>query len=366
MPKSNKMTRTNRIRKSKTNRPSATARRARRARRSRPEGYGGRSSPSNTVYKQESLGGQTQNTLKLAPLKRPDTRARYIKAVSAPSTFVGNADSLITSALSGLQSVGSFIICPQADLRQIADSLQNFLYSGSPASATPVNPPARFLLQTAKDVFDFANRSSAPVTLKLHIVKCKRDTWYNSEQSARMTYNSPNGLSVYWDGTPDDAFRAGIQAQSVPFQPLSANDDWLNPGIVPTQSVIFNQYFTIEKTVEVQLAQGGVHQITLDSYYDKVIDASLYANTPLVGIMGVTRFLMYTAIGAPVIEGGTNNITSAVVDLGCIRSTKYKFTQTSSPVPALFQDGSELVQTSYNNTVQINPGSGGSQAAVTA
>jgi len=104
----------------------------------------------------------------------------------------------------------------------------------------------------------------------------------------------------------------------------------------------------------------------LDAYYDKVIDASLYANTPLVGIMGVSRFLMYTAIGAPVIEGGTNNITTSVVDLGCIRSTKYKFTQSASPVPALFQDGSELAQVTYNNTVQINPGSGGSQAVVTA
>jgi len=365
MPKnSNRMTRSNAIKKS-TKKPKAKAmpKKKRGAARSRPEGYAGR---TNVLFKQESLGGQTQNTLKLVPLKRPDSRARYIKAVSAPSTFNGSADALITSSTSGLQAVGTFILCPQADLRQIADSLQNYLYSGSPSSATPVNAPARFLLQTAQDVFDFANRSSAPVTLKLHVVKCKRDTWYNSEQSCRMQYNSPNGLTVYWNGAPDDAFRAGVQAQSVPFQVLSANDDWLNPGILPTQSAIFNQYFSIEKTVEVQLAQGGVHQLTLDSYYDKVIDASLYANTPLVGIMGVTRFLMYTAIGAPVIEGGTNNITTAVVDLGCIRSTKYKFTQTSSPVPALFQDGSELAQVTYNNTVQINPGSGGSQAVVTA
>jgi len=331
---------------------------------SRPRGK--KSVTKALVLKQESLGGQTQNIVKLAPLARPDTRARYIKAVSAPSTFNGSSDALITSSTSGLQAVGSYFICPQADLRQIADSLQNFLYSGSPSSATPVNPPARFLLQTSQDVFDFANRSSAPVTLKLHIVKCKRDTWNADDQTYRMQYNSPNGLTVYWNGAPDDAFRAGVQAQSVPFQPLSANDDWLNPGILPTQSVIFNQYFTIEKTVEVQLAQGGVHQITLDAYYDKVIDASLYANTPLVGIMGVSRFLMYTAIGAPVIEGGTNNITTSVVDLGCIRSTKYKFTQSASPVPALFQDGSELAQVTYNNTVQINPGSGGSQAVVTA
>jgi len=332
-------------------------------------GYGSHESVSPhraTLIKQESLGGQTHNTFALTPLKRPDTRAKYIKAVSTPSTFNRVSDLLITSSVSGLQSIGSYGICPQADLRQIADSLQNFLYSGSPSSATPVNPPARFLLQTSQDVFDIANRSSAPVSVKMYIIKCKRDTWFAADQNYRMTYNSPNGLSVYWNGSPDDAMRAGIQAQSVPFQSTPTNDDWLNPGILPTQSTIFNQYFAIEKCVEIEMAQGGVHQLTVNAYYDKVCDASVYANTPLVGIMGVSRFVMFTATGAPVIEGGTNNITTAVVDLGVIRTTKYKFTQSSSPVPALFQDGSELEQVTSNNTVQINPGSGGSQAVVTA
>jgi len=337
-------------------------------------GYGSHQSVSphraaltkTTLIKQESLGGQTHNTFALAPLKRPDSRAKYIKAVSAPSTFNRVSDLLITSAVSGLQAIGSYGICPQADLRQIADSLQNFLYSGSPSSATPVNPPARFLLQTSQDVFDIANRSSAPVSVKMYVINCKRDTWFAADVGYRMTYNSPNGLSVWWNGSPDDAMRAGIQAQSVPFQTTPANDDWLNPGILPTQSTIFNQYFAIEKCVEIEMAQGGVHQLTVNGYYDKICDASVYANTPLVGVMGVSRFVMFTATGAPVIEGGTNNITTAVVDLGIIRTTKYKFTQASSPVPALFQDGSELEQVTSNNTVQINPGSGGSQAVVTA
>jgi hypothetical protein len=276
------------------------------------------------------------------------------------------SDLLITSAVSGLQAIGSYTLASQSDLRQIADSLQNFLYSGSPSSATPVNPPARFLLQTSQDVFDIANRTSAPVSVKMYIIKCKRDTWFNTEVGCRMTYNSPNGLSVYWNGSPDDAFRAGIQAQSVPFQSTPGNDDWLNPGILPTQSVIFNQYFTIEKCVEIEMAQGGVHQLTVNAYYDKVCDASVYANTPLVGIMGVTRFAMFTAVGAPVIEGGTNNITTAVVDLGIIRTTKYKFTQSSSPVPAMFQDGNELTQVTSVNTVAINPGDGSSSAVQTA
>lgn len=363
MPKnSNRMTRSNRPAKKTSAKKRVAKSSFRKKMSSKRTPYGGKS----MLVKQESLGGQTHNTFSLPPLKRPDTRARYIKAVSASSSFNYVSDTLITSSLSGLQAVNTQIICPQAQLRQIADSLQNFLYSGSVSSATPVNPPARFLLENVLDVFDIQNRSSAPVSVKLYVLNCKRDTWYNAELGARMTYNSPNGLSVYWDGTPDDAWRAGVQAQSVPFQSVSANDDWLNPGILPTQSAIFNQYFNVEKCVEIEMAQGGVHQLTLNSYYDKVCDASVYANTPLVGIMGITRFLMIQAVGTPIIEAGTNNITTSVVDLGLIRTQKYKFTQTSSPVPALFQSGNELEQITSVNTIQINPGSGASSAVQTA
>lgn len=315
---------------------------------------------SRQVIKQETLGGQTANTCTLYPLTRRDTRARYIKAVSTPSTYNRIIKGSILSGATGLQAITATQIAPQSDLKLIADSLQNYLATGDSTVALQ-SAPTRFLLENVHNVFDFSNRSSAPCTLKIYVVVAKRDTWRTS--SNIMVYNSPTGASVYWNGFPDDAMRAGIQAQSEPFETDPANDDWLNPGMMPKQSTIFNNYFRVEKEFEVEMATGGVHQLTLHSLYDKVIDASVYANTPLVGIQGVTRFLLYQAVGTPVVvSGDSTNMTSAEVNIGVIQTCRYKYTIASAPLAMSFQDDVELTQTLFANTAAINPGSGAAQA----
>jgi len=317
------------------------------------------------LVKQESLGTQTQNTVRMGPITKGDSRARYIKAVSARSTFNKIAQYSLVGGVTGLQAIYTSYIAPQSDLKQMADSLQNLLYSGTASTGTAVNQPARFLLEDVHNVYDFSNRSSAPCTLKLYIISAKRDTWYSA--STPMMYTSPNAALVTWNGEPDDAFRAGIQAQSDPFQSTPGNNDWLNPGIVPTQSVIFNQYFKIDKEIEIELATGGVHQLDLRCHYDKICDASVYASTPLVGVRGITRFLMATAIGTPVvIDGQTADMTTSAVNIGVILTKKYSFTQSASPVAVAFQDGNELAQVNAFQVNQINPGSGLASAVVDA
>lgn len=325
----------------------------------------GKRTKTKLLVKQESLGTQTQNKVSLAPLTKPDSRARYIKAVSAPSTMNKISQYSLSSLTTGLQAVYTSYIAPQSDLKNIADSLQSYLFSGSASGGTAGDAPARFLLQDIDHVYDFANRSSAPCTLKLYVVAAKRDTWFSA--TTPMVYRSPNGAEVTWNGEPDDAFRAGIQAQSDPFVSSSVNDDWLNPGIVPTQSVIFNQYFKIEKEIEIELATGGVHQLNLHAHYDKVCDASVYGNTPLVGVRGITRFLMATAVGTPVVVAEQPNLmTTSNVNIGVTLVKKYRFTQSASPVQVAFTDGNEFAQLAFNNTAQINPGSGAAVAVAEA
>lgn len=327
--------------------------------------YASKPRGTRQIIKQESLGGQTSNSLTLLPLTRRDTRARYIKAVSASSTYNRIIKFNILSGSTGVQGITASQIAPQSDLKLIADSLQNYLATGDSNTGTPVNAPSRFLLENIHDVFDFSNRSTAPCTLKIYIVQAKRDTWRTG--SNLMTYRSPNGAQVYWNGFPDDAMRAGIQAQSDPFQTTAGNDDWLNPGMMPHQSTIFNNYFKVEKTVEVEMAQGGVHQLTLHSLYDKMIDASVYANEPLVGIAGVTRFLLFQAVGVPVVVSGDSaDMTTAAVNIGVIQTVRYKYTQASSPATLSFQDDVELTQVAFSSTAQVNPGSGSASAVAEA
>lgn len=320
---------------------------------------------SKMVIRQEGLGQQTANTLRLLPLTKPDTRARYIKAVSASSTYNFNRQYSIISGTTGLQAINATPIAPQSDLRLIADSLQNYLMTGDSTTAgnTP-QAPSRFLLEGCYETYDFANRSTAPCTLKLYIIQAKRDTWYSA--STPMIFNSTNGFTVDWNGAPDDAMRAGIQASSDPFVSTPGDDNWLNPGMTPTNSSIFNQYFKIEKEMEVELAQGGVHQLTLNSYYDKMCDASVYANTPLVSVRGITRYVLALAVGNPVIVTGTNSMTTSEVEIGVIQTVKYKYTQAWSPVKVAFQDPNNLYQVASNATYQVNPGSGATAQVATA
>lgn len=319
---------------------------------------------SKTVIKQESLGQQTESRVRLGPLGKPDSRAKFIKAVSVSSTYNKVREFSFASGATGVQSITSVPMAPQGDLRNIAESLQNYLATGSSSIGTSVNAPSRFLLEDLNEVYDFANRSSAPCTLRLYIVEAKRDTWYST--TSPMQYNSPNGAQVTWNGQPDDAMRAGIQAASDPFVSIPAQGDWLNPGMLPTHSPIFNQYFKIVRTEEIELAQGGVHQLTINQHFDKVCDASVYANTPLVGVRGITRFLFATVIGTPVIVTGTANMTTSEVEIGCIQTIQYKFTQASAPAKLAFQDPNPLALVAPAATYQINPGSGLAAPVVTA
>ena len=320
------------------------------------------------VVRQEGLGQQTETKMALIHLGKRDTRANLIKKIGEASTYLYTKTFDITSPIiggvitTGRQATSSRYIAIQADLRNIAESLQNYLATGSSSSGSPLNAPARFLLENAHCVYDFSNRSTAPVTLKMYIVTNKRDTWDPPSGNVNdfMNFNSPNGAVVRWNGYPIDAFRAGIQATADPFQSTSTDGAWENPGTVPTNSPIFNQYFKIEREMEVEMSTGGVHRLELHIPYDKMCDATVYANTPYVGIRGLTRFLVFCAVGSPV-KATDNTMTTAGVDIGCIETVKYRYTQSWAPAGLNFQNSdTPLTQESAAAALQINAGSGAS------
>jgi len=330
-----------------------------------------RKAHNKLVVRQEGLGQQTESKMSLTRLGKLDSRAFLIKHIGEASTYLYTKTFDITSPIvggvitTGRQGTMSRYIAIQADLRNIGESLQNLLATGSSSSGSPINQPARYLLESAHAVYDFSNRSTAPCTLKMYIVSNKRDTWNPPSGNTldSMQYNSPNGAQVLWSGYPIDAFRAGIQATADPFQSAGVADSaWENPGTVPTNSPIFNQYFKIEREMEVEMSTGGVHRLELHVPFDKMVDASVYANTPLVGVRGVTRFLVFCAVGSPV-KATDNTMTTAGVDIGCIETLKYRYTQSWAPAGVNFQHSdTPLTQENAASALQINAGSGASSS----
>jgi len=310
------------------------------------------------VVRQEALGQATENKISLLPHK-PDSRARYIKAVSVPSHYISQTNYSIDSGTSGINACSLTYFAAQTALSVIAGKLQGTV-GPNVAGVSQIVPPARFLLENFHGTYTFTNRSSAPVSLKIYVLTSKRDSWSGTPPD-QMTYNSPNGQSFRWDGGPVTAFQQGIYAG----EGGTGTNEWLLPGVVPTQSDIFNQYFKIEREVEIEMAQGGTHRMEINKHFDKVCDASVYGNTPLVGIKGLTHFLMFLATGVPVFDTVSASMTTAPVEIGVIETNAYRYTQSWSPAGVVNLSGG-LPQDAIANLYQINPGSGAASAIVQA
>lgn len=311
-----------------------------------------------TIVRQEALGQATENKLSLLS-HRSDSRARVIKAVSTPSHYNSRANYSIQGTSSGVNACNLTYFAAQTALSNMAGYLQGTVGINT-AGVSSIVQPARFLLENFHGTYTFSNRSSAPCSLKVYVLTSKRDSWY-AVPPDQMVYNAPNGQSFRWSGDPMTAFQQGIYAG----EGATGSNEWLLPGVVPTMSDIFNSYFKIEREIEVEMAQGGTHRLEINKHYDKLCDASVYGNTPLVGIKGITHFLLFLATGVPVFDTVSASMTTAPVDIGVIETNDYRYTQAWSPAGVVTLTGG-LPQDPLANLFQINPGSGASSAIVQA
>jgi len=313
------------------------------------------------IIKQESLGQQTENKLSFK-VGRPDKRSRMMKAVGASSYYLKTNNYVLSSAGAGIQNCYTFINCDQIMLSNLANQMANVLgYATS-------TQPQRYLLENTHQRYTFSNNSTAPCRLKVFFIKNKRDTWYPESANAadKMVYTTPLGVNYTWDGTPQGAFDVGLEAEAnIP--PGTTFPSTL-VGNVPTQSKLFNDYFSIEREVEVEMATGGTHQLEWHRSIDKVCDASVYSNSNYIGIKGLTQWVMTVSYGAPVvITAGTDihKMTTAQVQLGVIGLQNYKYTQLQSALTTinLFSDV-PIAANADTSTINSGSGAGGAPTIV--
>ena len=362
------MTRSNRTKAAPKAKKGMAIRRARPARGRRPARI-----QKKVVVRQEALGQATSNKLTLNPSTPRDSRASVMKSVGCPAFYNANTQYAIQSPAvgivpagqcSGLQGYSFTYFAAQAALIKIANLLQGQMTPNVSGESTILSP-ARYLLESVRGTYSFANRTTAPVSLKIYVLSSKRDTWFSSDPTYSMNYTSPNGTVYSWDGTPQSAWQVGIYAAQGATLP-GYDNSWLYPGVLPNESPIFRKYFNIDNEVDVELAQGGVHNMTLNQIYDKVLDASIYANSMLVGIKDVTRFLLFVAQGSPVITDDNGTMTTSPVDIGVIETNEYRYTQTASPATQTYIVTNSLETVAAADLQQINPGSGASTDVIVA
>jgi len=251
-----------------------------------------------------------------------------MKKIFEPSFYNRSAQYLIASSNTGQQQWSFTYFATQSSLKKIADFIQTVNNSALQ------NQPSRFLLESANLKQTFVNNSTVPVTLRIFHCRQKRDTWFST--TSPMNYTSALNNVYPWNGDPVGAITQGLAAAGNYLSGDSTPS--IIPGAMPHESQIFKDYFAIHKVTEVEMAMGGSHRLETNKVFNKVIDASIYGDTPLVGITGFTEFLVYQAVGSPIHDVTTNTFTTCPVNIGVVETLEYRYTQAMSSVRALYSD----------------------------
>jgi len=239
----------------------------------------------------------------------------------------------------------------QAQLQTISD------YIISTAGITP-GAPLRFLLEDVYFNRQIYNRTTAPVTVKLYLVKARRDQWYSATTPMVFTSTNPGGTTYPWLGEPISCIQQGYNSQA---NQGSGNTTYLQPSVVPEDVDMFKKYYTVVHSEEICLAEGGNHTFKLHIKYDKLLDSSVFSNSPLTGVEGVSYFMFMRCVGAPVYNETQDITTLAPVNVGAIDQYDFKFTQCWSPIIASKITGTSTY-TPGDVLKVINPGSGQAEA----
>jgi len=215
-----------------------------------------------------------------------------------------------------LQNIGTFL-----SLNNVPASIQRA-------------PPAAFLLHKCEHNLKFSNVGQATVRLTVIHCRAKRDIY------TTMNYTSPNNDIYSW-GTIVEAVQQGIESSNA--GAVAGGNRYLIPGNDETESPIFNKYFKKMKTTQIFLAVGGAHTLTTNFMYDKVLDASVYGNSNLASVLGITDFFLFKAEGQTGVLDEGQIPTIAQCQIALTQNWDYSFLQvqnarrlasTSDPITA--------------------------------
>lgn len=305
-------------------------------------------SASKESIRQQNLGQQTRQTC-LLNAGRPDTRAKIMKAVGTTCNYITNGKGAITTeGINGRQAWDDSVMANTDDMNAISVQL------AGRSGVLSAKPPARFLLENIKHRVQFTNASQANVKLAIYHCTARRDIYGTN------TYTSPNGTTYGWSGySLANVVQQGVAAAVS--GPTSGSSSHFIPGVLPYESQIFNQYFKVHKESEIMLAIGGTHTLETNKRVDRVLDATHYANSEKVAMLGITEYLLFRIEGQAGLTdvGGVVTVTPSQVIY--TETWDYSFCQLESAVKFMFaNDNIEA------NDAQVNVISGSTGGIVPA
>lgn len=149
----------------------------------------------------------------------------------------------------------------------------------------------KMILHTIRAEASLVNSSSTNSTLVLYDIVCRKDC------------NSAN------TGSPNGAWQVGIDDAG------GSSTDYKIIGSIPTESVLFNDYYKIVQRTRISLSPGQMHRHEVTYNPNKVLSGEYLSNVTY-GLAGITCGVMVVQYGMPAHDSTT--ATSVTVDVGAL------------------------------------------------
>lgn len=257
-------------------------------------------------YSKKSYGSNATSVY--SSYKKPSYAVKVLKNVAASDyiynsyfarveSSIGYSTPSAVSLLGGgayTGSGGGF----DSDMAQIIYRIQGGV------SGNDVKKTTRFVVESVKAQMQFTNQDNGPVNIRIFDIVSKRDHNYS----------------------PQEAFRAGLANQSATAFTLAT----MPPGVLPTMSLEFNNYFKVKGTKTITLEQGKTHLHNITLQPNRVVNAELLKQSNL-NIAGLTHWVLFVVTGC-VVNSVTNpdtevSVGAAAVDVSLIKTMRYTFCQ---------------------------------------
>lgn len=236
---------------------------------------------------------------------------RRAKAMSTVNIISGS-QGFSLEIQSGTQNQIAFPQCSSALMADVLNKVE---------ASSVQDGVCRAVITGVKVEYILTNSTNMPVEMDIYDIVCKRDlvapnlSFFN--QATGYTYTATNSPDAYW--------QTGLNAQQG-FDPAAPIDPQPNNMLtaVPTDSKLFNDYFSIRKKTRVMMAAAAAHKHSVNINVNKYIDEYL-TNTTIGALKGYTTFSMFVVAGFPVIKSDTGVTTTNAAALNVVKSERIKF-----------------------------------------
>lgn len=257
--------------------------------------YRKRKNPMAKKVVRGAIGGQATFS-RWGATNPPNAQLKALKRVGAPNFYVTN-DSIQATCAEGFQDYGLSSIMNTNDLKQIASYV-------TPSGVSAL--PKRFVLESATSEFMITNSTLATLYVDIYDIVRKRD----AEAGLGQTYN------------PGNAWNQGVTDE------VGGPNYYRTLNSLPTDSMLFKEYFKVVQRSHIGLAQGATHKHHVMLKPNKLINTALL-NTKSVDedLAGYVVYTMFVVYGQPCSVPGTPPVvTTASGALDIVKCVRYKYT----------------------------------------